>query len=169
MWPRATAIGGVHVYDFPGAWQSRECQARIDPPFFVSRRGRPRVGRRRGAAASEFRYRGGQAESSIRAKVYGKSLTEIKPPADDSKTGSSTPAPSSMSTAARATYATALDDQPYYPKWKALQPTGKDRLFRFDRLSDEYLQQNYQAYIWRRASSTCTSKSDQTSYHGALS
>lgn len=85
---------------------------------------------------------------STRMKVYGGSLSQIKPPATDQTSGFFDNGSLFYSTAAtQATYDTAANGQPYYAKWLAPTPVKpEDRQFRFASLSDDYLRLNYQPY-----------------------
>ena len=84
--------------------------------------------------------------------MYGKTLPEIKPPATDEQSGIFDTGAQFYATAAtQARYAIHADDQHYYPKWLAPKPTAaKDRVWGFDRLSDEYLQLNYRPYVLQK-------------------
>ena len=100
--------------------------------------------------ASEFLYTNvaTKLSASVRLKVYGASLSDVKPPEEDANTGFFDNGSRFYAAAAsQATYETEKDGQPYYPKWLAANPAApKDRQFGFDALSDRYLQLNFLPY-----------------------
>jgi hypothetical protein len=146
---RGNSKGEIDGFDFPRSLdEATRMRPQIHPLFFIMRRADLVWDDADELIRSEFPYPAvANLTPSVRAQVYGGSLTQIKPPADDSNTGFfDTGEQFYVTAAAQATYATALDGQPYYPKWKTAKRTAKDRLFAFDQLSDVYLQQNFQAY-----------------------
>jgi hypothetical protein len=80
---------------------------------------------------------------AFREKVYKKSFLQIKPPPSDN--------PSSgdrfiIAAAERGTYKMKSANRLYYAKWLDPKPTKHNRVFAFDNLSDEYLQENFHGF-----------------------
>jgi hypothetical protein len=138
------------VYFFTSADNIPQSEVRLIPAFFVKRRADLVWDDATELLASEFPYTNvaTKLSASVRRKVYGSSLSEVKPPEEDANTGFFDDGSRFYAMAAtQATYDTGANGQPYYSKWLAPNPTApKDRQFGFDKLSDQYLQLNYLPY-----------------------
>ena len=150
--PAATSDGegGVSSFRFFTSENIPRDQVRFIPAFFLKRRADLVWDDATELLASEFPYTNVATalSASVRRKVYGASLSDVKPPEDDENTGFFDNGSRFYAAAAtQGTYATEEDGQPYYQKWLAANPTApKDRVFGFDALSDAYLQLNYRPY-----------------------
>jgi hypothetical protein len=80
---------------------------------------------------------------AFREKVYKQFFFQIKPPPSDNPSGGDR----FMITAAeKGTYKLKPVIRPYYAKWLDPKPTKNNRVFAFDNLSDEYLQENFHGF-----------------------
>ena len=140
--------GGVTAFKF--------CRNRIEladktrvhavPSFYINRRADLVLDDATELLASEFPYTNVATTmgDSLRQRVYGGSLSAVKPPVDTANGGFFDNGSSFYAMSANgATYDTAAPGQPYYQKWIKPNPASpKDRAFKLDLLGDRYLQLN---------------------------
>jgi len=143
--------GEVAGIDFPRTLEeANQGKVQVVPCFYVRRRADLVWDDADEMATCDFPYSAvaDKLTRSVRAKVYGGSLWKIKPPADDDKNGWFDNGSQFVATAAaQATYDSATPEHSYYAKWIEPKPEKpKDRVFTFDRLSDDYIVRNYHAY-----------------------
>lgn len=151
--PSATSDGqgGISSFKFfKSADQIPPSQLSIVPAFLTRRRADLVWDDVAELGASEFPYTSVATEltPSVRARVYGQTLSEVQPPAENTNTGLFDNGSQFYAAAAtKATYDLTNGSQPYYPKWREPRPVkSKDRQYGFDALSDRYLQLNYLPY-----------------------
>jgi len=151
---KADSEGNAVGFDFPEFVEDanrKTPDGRLVPLFLHRRRADLVLDDAAELVLCEFPYTdvASKLTPSVREKVYGLSLSQIKPPAGDSTGGGffDTGSEFYATAAMQATYDLNDSEQPYYQKWTEKKPTTPaKRKYEFDNLTDDYLQLNYEAY-----------------------